>query len=418
MASSQHEGAAALGVGIIGLGGAAIGMISKFARNSHYKIAAAADIDAEILERFHQDHPAAETYSSAEDLCGSPSVDLVYIATPNRFHSEHAQMALEGKKHVLIEKPMTITLEDADAMIDLAERSGVLLGVNVKHSFEPRVLKVRDMAKTGELGQLRMMHSWRYQDWLYRPRTPEELTPEWGGGILWRQGPHQFDILRTMGGGLVKNLRGMAQTWDPARHVPGAHVAFLDFEDGAVATAVYSGYDHFETRELVYGTGPEGQTIDPAVYAQARRELRSHGDSVEWETEAARSERYGGDRMRESTPSPVQQSGGWILGGPLVVSFDKGDVRLSPGGLLVYGDEKQWEIPLVTRGVDGRDGRLQTYYEAIAHDRPLPADGRWGKATLEVLLAVEESGRERREMELSHQAALVDWHTRWWEELA
>ena len=341
-------------------------------------------------------------------------MDLVYIATPNRFHGEHAQMALEGHKHVLIEKPMTLTLEDADAMIERAERNGVLLGVNVKHSFEPRILKVREMASTEELGRLRMMHSWRFQDWLYRPRTPEELTPEWGGGILWRQGPHQFDILRTIGGGLVRSLRGIAQTWDPARHVPGAHVAFLDFEDGAVATAVYGGYDHFESKELVDGVGQGGSPMDSDRYGEARRELRSHGGSVEWETAAARAERYGGERMRRSAPGPAGQSGGWILGGPMLISFDKGDVRLSPQGLMVYGDEKQWEIPLVT-GEDGRDGRINTFYEALAHDRPLPADGRWGKATLEVLLAVKNSGKERREKLLSHQTPMIDWHTHWWD---
>ena len=147
MATSERE----FGVGLIGLGGAAGAMIGKFAKNPHFRVAAAADIDPEIIDRFHKDYPDAETYSSAEGLCESKSVDLVYIATPNRFHTEHARMALESKKNVLIEKPMTIELEGAQDMIDTAARSGVLLGVNVKHSFEPRVLKLREFARTGEL---------------------------------------------------------------------------------------------------------------------------------------------------------------------------------------------------------------------------------------------------------------------------
>ena len=392
-----------LRLGVIGLGGASLAMIPKFAKNPRFRVAAAADVDAQILGRFRQDFPDAESYDNAPGLCASRNVDLVYIATPNRFHAEHARMALESKKHVLIEKPMTIEIAGAQEMIATAKRNGVLLGVNVKHSFEPRVLRLREMARTGEFGRLRMINSWRFADWLYRPRTPEELTPEFGGGILWRQGPHQFDIIRTIGGGLVQSLRGTAQTWDPSRRVPGCHAAYLDFADGALATAVYSGYDHFDTLELVQ----RGFAVDPAQHAQARRELRAAPDP-DWEARAAREERYGGTRVRSSQPKPAQPSLGWIMGGPMIVSFDKADVRLTPGGLTVYGDDDLREIAVGVKGEDGRDGRINTFYNAIVNDRPLPADGAWGMATLEVLLAVEESGRERREVFLKHQTPTID----------
>ena len=399
---------AVVGVGIIGLGGASGAMIPKFAKNPHFKLAAAGDIDEEILGRFHADYPETEVYTDAAGLVASKGVDLVYIATPNKFHTEHARMALESKKHVLIEKPMTVDIPGAQEMIATAKRNGVLLGVNVKHSFELRVLRLRQMARDGELGRLRMINHWRFQDWLYRPRTPEELTPEAGGGILWRQGPHQFDIIRTIAGGMVRSLRGTADTWDPARRVPGAHAAFLDFEDGTLATAVYSGYDHFDTRELV----ESGYTPDAETHAAARRELRG-APNPEWEGDAAREERYGGSRRGGpggggSDATPALPSMGWIMGGPMIVSFDQGDVRLTRNGLTVYGDEKMYEIPLGVKGEDGRDGRINTYYEAMVHDRPLPADGSWGMATLEVLLAIEESGRQRKEMFLEHQTPTVD----------
>ena len=394
---------AVVGVGIIGLGGASGAMIPKFAKNPHFKLAAAGDIDEEILGRFHADYPDAEVFTDAAGLVASKGVDLVYIATPNKFHTEHARMALESKKHVLIEKPMTVDIPGAQEMIATAERNGVLLGVNVKHSFEPRVLRLRQMARDEELGRLRMINHWRFQDWLYRPRTPEELTPEVGGGILWRQGPHQFDIIRTIAGGMVRSLRGSADTWDPARRVPGAHAAYLDFEDGALATAVYSGYDHFDTRELV----ALGVTPDSEHHAAARRELRE-APRPEWEAEAARDERYGGSRGGAGSAPSVFPSMGWIMGGPMIVSFDRGDVRLTRGGLTVYGDEEMYEIPLGVKGEDGRDGRIDSYYETIAHGRPLPADGSWGMATLEVLLAIEESGRERKEIFLHHQTPTVD----------
>ena len=151
-ASERHH--PALGVGIVGLGAAAVNMISGFHRSPCFEIVAAADIDGALLDRFKRDHSGAETSADVERLCSNPTVDLVYIATPNRLHGEHARVALEHGKHVLIEKPMAVTLEDAEEMIGTADRNGVLLGVNVKHSFEPRIQKIRELALTGELGRL------------------------------------------------------------------------------------------------------------------------------------------------------------------------------------------------------------------------------------------------------------------------
>ena len=396
----------ALGVGIIGLGGAAVAMVPKFAFNPRFQVIAAADLDREILDRFSMDFPDLATYTSAEEMCRNPRIDLVYIATPNHLHTQHCELAMSHGKHVLIEKPMTVNVAEGEALAVSAERNGVLLGVNVKHSFEPRILRIREMARTGEFGELRMINHWRYQDWLYRPRSNEERTPGPGGGILWRQGPHQFDIIRTIGGGMVRSVRGTAAAWDPSRRVPGAHAAYVEFENGVFATAVYSGYDHWDSRELVYGVGHNGVFPDSRKHASARRELMaSTGD--DWEESAARAERYGLGRSGRLQEETGPASAGWILGGPFVASFDKGDVRMTPEGLVVYGDTERTEIPLVTMA-DGRDGRINTFYDAVAGDRPLPADARWGNATLELLLAIEESGRQRREMFLEHQTPTVD----------
>ncbi|NIQ93760.1 MAG: hypothetical protein GWN87_05780, partial [Desulfuromonadales bacterium] len=122
------------------------------------------------------------------------------------------------------------------------------------------------------------------------------------------------------------------------------------------------------------------------------------------ENAAAAAERYGGGRRSTQASNSPGQSGGWILGGPLVASFDHGDVRLSANGLVVDGDREQREITLDGAG-DGRDARLDTFYQAVAEGRPLPADGRWGKATQELLVAVERSAEKRAEVRLEHQTS-------------
>lgn len=398
-----------LNVGIIGLGGGASDMIPAFAQHPRLKITAAADIDPGQLDKFQREFQG-ETYLNAEDLCRSPRVDLVYIATPNQFHTEHTLAALEQHKQVLVEKPMALTLAEADAMIRAAERNGVHLGVNVKHSFEPRIRKIREIVCSGELGRLRMLHYWYFSDWLYRPRTAEELNPDLGGGVTWRQGPHQFDILRTIGGGLVRSVRAMTGTWDEARPVVGCHAAYLEFENGAAATAVYSGYDHLNSREFTFGIDAEGQEFVLPEHAQARQRLHQM-EGQEAEAALKRSQRYGGARRaaqaRRSSSATPGHSSQWVLGGPLIATFDRGDVRLTPGGLVIYGDEARREIA-ISPDADGRHGIINEVYQAIADDRRPAADGRWGRATLEVMLAALESGKTRKEVLLSHQTPTTD----------
>jgi phthalate 4,5-cis-dihydrodiol dehydrogenase len=295
-------------------------------------------------------------------------------------------------------------------MIKAAERNGVHLAVNVKHSFEPRILKIREIVNSGELGRLQMLHYWYFSDWLYRPRTAEELDPELGGGVTWRQGPHQFDILRTIGGGLVRSVRAMTGLWDEARPVVGCHAAYLEFEDRVAATAVYSGYDHFNSREFTFGVGAEGQRVEPSEHAQARKRLRQL-ESQEAEAALKRSQRYGGTRRttqaRRGPGATPGHSSEWVLGGPLIATFDRGDVRLTPGGLIIYDDEDRREVA-VSPDTDGRHGIINQVYRAIVNDHRPAADGYWGRATLEVMLAVLESGRTRKEVFLSHQTPTVE----------
>ncbi|PON14820.1 gfo/Idh/MocA family oxidoreductase [Candidatus Entotheonella serta] len=384
-------------IGIIGLGGGASQMIPAFVRHPQLRITAVADTDQAQLDQFRKVY-SGETYLSASALCRSSQVDAVYIATPNQFHTEHALMALEQGKHVLVEKPMTLNLKNADRMIEAADRHRVQLAVNVKHSFEPRIRKLREIVLRGELGQLRMLNYWYFSDWLYNPRTTEELNPALGGGVPWRQGPHKIDIIRTVAGGLVRSVRATTGVWDASRPVAGSYSSFLEFEDGVVATVVYSGHDHFNSKTLTHAVD-DGPDWAAPEHARARKALQQ-AVSGEAETAMKKARRFGGS-SRSGPSSP------WILGGPLIVSFDRGDVRLTPKGLLIYGDEAVQEI-VTPAEVDGHDGVADEFYQALTGNRPPLNHGRWGKATLEVLLALFESGRVRKEVFLSHQVAVQD----------
>jgi phthalate 4,5-cis-dihydrodiol dehydrogenase len=386
--------------GIVGVGLAARSTVPAIVRHPRMSITAAADTDSVALDRFCADHGISESYERIEDLCASPNVDAVYIATPTWLHAEQVVIAADHRKHVIVEKPIAVSLEDADRMIAAVDRNRIQLVVGHAQSFEPPIREMRALVRGGALGPLRMINSWCFTDWLYRPRRPDELDDTVGGGVVHRQGAHQFDIIRLIGGGLVRSVRASTGRWDPDRPGIGSYAAYLDLANGVSATAVYSGYDHFHTTELTR-VGEGGEHVDTVLAGRARQRLRAAGPSID-ELELKRARGFEGGRGEPAPPTRYQSHFGLT-----VVSCERGDIRQSPDGLLVYDERGQRELPLPA-GVVGRDLMVQELYDAIfAGMRPLH-DGRWAKATLEVSLAIMASARDRREVVLAHQIPVAD----------
>ena len=393
MSPANH---ATLGIGIVGLGRAAAATVPAIARNPNTRVVAAADTNTEVLEAFRARY-AASTYTGLEDLCRDPDVDAVYIATPTHLHTQHVLAAVAAGKHVICEKPLAISLEDADMMIAAAEARGVQFIVGQSQSYEPPIRAIRGVVRSGDIGPLGMISGWYFNDWLYRPRLPAELDTRMGGGVVFRQGAHHFDIARLIGGGMLRSVRAATGVWDVERPTEGSYSVFLEFESGAVASLVYSGYDHFFTTELTGGQTEGGTRVEPLqqVHAAARGALIERGD-------LARKGQVGfaGGVRDEPPPYPAYF-------GLLLVSCQRGDIRQTPEGLLIYGDNERWSVPVDT-SVSGRDLMIAELYDAVVHGKAPLHSGRWAKATLEVSLAALESARTSREVLLSHQVPTLD----------
>src|SRR5713226_2488176 len=122
--------------GVIGLGRAGAGMLSALGKHPDIRVTAAADLHRIHLDRFRAEFEG-QVYTDAEDLCRSAEVDAVYIATPHEFHARHVAAAAAHGKHIIVEKPMALTLEDCDRMIEATERAGVQMVVGHTASFNP-----------------------------------------------------------------------------------------------------------------------------------------------------------------------------------------------------------------------------------------------------------------------------------------
>jgi phthalate 4,5-cis-dihydrodiol dehydrogenase len=383
-----------LRIGVAGLGRAFTVMLPTFARDPRVALVAGADPRPEARARFAADF-SAKTYDSVEALCADPDVDVLYVATPHQHHAAHAAIAARNGKHLLVEKPMALTLDDCAAMIDAAQRANVHLVVGHSHSFDAPILRTRELIASDAYGAVRMIAALNYTDFLYRPRRPEELDTARGGGAVFNQAAHQVDIVRLLAGGRVTAVRAATGAWDAARPTEGAYAALLTFADGAFASLTYCGYGHFDSDELSGWVGEMGRTKDPVARKAPQRFAGAEEESA---FKAARN--YGGAAYQP----PVAENLAHQHFGTIIVSCERADLRPMPDGVMIYQNGTSRLDPLPPPKIP-RAEVIDELYGAVVHGRPPLHDGAWAMATLEVCLAILSSAREGRDIALKHQLA-------------
>ncbi len=397
-------------MGMAGLGQGAAATLPAMVAMPEIELVAGADHDPAMRDGFVRRYPGTRAYDSVAALCGDSGIDAVWVATPNQYHCEHAIEAMRRGKHVVVEKPMAVTLDEADRMVEAARANGVLLLAGHTRSLSIWNRAIRRLVVSGELGALGAIHIWAYTDWLIRPRTPDELDPARGGGIVFRQGPHQIDTVRLIGGGMLRSVRGTAARWMEQRPVAGYYTAYLEFEDGTPATVMHNGYGYFTMSEL-YPWVVEKRRYTAADRAGLREAIRNGKRD---ETSEKRAFRVGGSND-PTTLQPVADGEAWSPFdlGPVEVSCERGVIRNAQYGLSVYGETGRHEIDLrrLQRPEPDPSGGLsiailEELYAGVRHGNPVYHDGAWGRATLEAALAVMRSARERREIILERQVAM------------
>jgi len=372
-------------------------MLPTFHADERIRLVAAADPRPESRAQFVKDF-GGRACASVDELCKDPEVEVVYIATPHQYHAEHCLAATRCGNHVLVEKPMAVTLADCAAMIDAARKANVRLVVGHSHSFDAPYLRTRALIASGAHGPVRMITALNFTDFLYRPRRPEELDTAQGGGAVFNQGAHQVDVVRLLGGGRVRSIRAQTGAWDARRPTEGAFSALLTFENAAFASLTYSGYAHFDSDELVGWIGEMGTPKSAANYGAARAALRGARTPAE-EVELKRRGVYG------AAPVSIVPPAGHQHFGVVIASCEGADLRPLPTGVMIYADERAWMDELAAPGVPRSEVIDELYDAIVAGQSPLHG-GEWAMATLEVCLAILESARLGRELRLHHQVGV------------
>lgn len=142
-------------------------------------------------------------YRDIEDVVSDPQVQVVHICTPNHLHRPMAQAALEAGKHVICEKPLATTLQDAEALAALAASSGRVATVPFVYRYHPVVREARARIAQGELGPLHLIHGSYLQDWLLDPASNNwRVDPALGGAsrVFADIGSHWCDLVEWVSG--------------------------------------------------------------------------------------------------------------------------------------------------------------------------------------------------------------------------
>lgn len=245
-----------LGYGVLGLG---IGMAHADAAHAseNAELVAVCDIDAGRLDDLHRKYPEVTLYRDAKALFADPAVDIISICLPSGMHGDYAVRAMDAGKHVLIEKPIELSPERAQCILDACARTQKKASVVFQNRFNFDMNPIRDAVKSGRLGNIALATfavKW-YRAQKYYENGWHGTWSMDGGGSLMNQAVHTVDLMRWL---LGKPVSVSAQYSITGHEIEteDTTAAVVRFESGTIATMVSTtcAYPGISTEIGLYGT--------------------------------------------------------------------------------------------------------------------------------------------------------------------
>ena len=239
-----------IGFGLVGCGRISRNHLSSLKKIPDVEIIAVCDADKKRLEECGEKY-SCKTYDSYDAFLQDTDINVVSICTPSGLHAQMALQATAEGKHILLEKPMAMSLKEADAIIAAAKEKGVKLGIVFQNRFNRAVTKLRSALDAGKFGVLThgaAVVRWNRNDEYYK-QSPWRGTWSQDGGCLMNQSIHTIDLLLWMMGP-AESVFAYADT--KLRNIEGEDnaVAVVKFKNGAFAT--------IEASTTIYPTNLEG----------------------------------------------------------------------------------------------------------------------------------------------------------------
>ena len=183
---------------------------------------------------------ADRAFDSAEELAVADEIDVLHVCTPNALHGPLVRAALSAGKHVVCEKPLSLTGADSDALTALAAHSGLVNAVPLVYRYHPMTVEARERVRSGQIGAIRLIHGHYLQDWLARPEDNNwRVDPAVGGAsrAFADIGSHWCDLIEWISGHRISELTAATQTVLPQRSAAGRETFTGSGTESAAETA-------------------------------------------------------------------------------------------------------------------------------------------------------------------------------------
>lgn len=199
--------------GVIGAGGIAVNRtIPGILLSPRSSLVALNRTNKDELAKLQKQFDVSHGYLEAEQLVKNPDIDAVYIASPVKFHLEHALMAARAGKHILLEKPLGLHVREVEAIRQACEENHVFFNGALMMRQHELHKRMRDMVAAGQIGQLVSMRL-EFCFW-YAPQLPAWRLDKriGGGGVFMDLGPHLVDLVQYVSGRTVQQASAMMDT--------------------------------------------------------------------------------------------------------------------------------------------------------------------------------------------------------------
>lgn len=202
------------GIGLIGADfSLRAALIEKNYPRDTAEMSAVCDRNPAMLERYREEHPDSRAYlcSDWKELLANPDVDAVCIMVRDQYHEEIAVAALEAGKAVYLEKPMALSVEGCDRILETAWRTGSKLFIGHNMRYVPSILKMKEIIDSGLIGEIQSVwvrHFINYGSCYFRHWCARRETCN---GLLLQKGAHDIDVIHWLSGGYTTRVVGMGR---------------------------------------------------------------------------------------------------------------------------------------------------------------------------------------------------------------
>ncbi len=216
-----------IAAGIIGTGFIGPAHVEAARRLGNIEILAVAEANEELAQQKAAEMSIPRSYGNYQDLLADPDIQVVHNCTPNHLHFAVNRDILAAGKHVISEKPLAMNTTESKELLSLAESSGLIHAVDFNYRFYPLIQHAREMVRTGEVGDVFVIHGSYLQDWLYLPTDWNwRLVPELSGDsrAVADVGSHWCDLMQFISGQSITRVFADLHTVHKTRMRPKKEV--------------------------------------------------------------------------------------------------------------------------------------------------------------------------------------------------